>query len=210
VPTGDTQLTFKARANRLTNVASTVQASVDGGPWTTVFTERSTDDEGFGDRVVPLGAFADRLVQLRFRSEPAGTGNWGCCGTEGWYLDDIALTNAFSGVTTVSDVGPDPTFAVTPTDGARLNLEVRAQFFGSGAGEWSPVKRITPLTPAAPPTPAPVPPTPAPAPPTPAPPPAGGLAAALDTTSTAATSGNAPWTPQTMVTHDGSTRPAAA
>ena len=167
-------------------------------------------DPAFVDRVVPLGQFAGQPVQVRFRVEPARTGNWGCCGTEGWYLDDIGLTNGFSGVTTVSDVGPDPTLPVTPTDGARLNLEVRAQFFGSGAGEWSPVKRITPLTPAAPPTPAPVPPTPAPAPPTPAPPPAGGLAAALDTTSTAATSGNAPWTPQTMVTHDGSTRPAAA
>ena len=64
VPSGDTQLTFKARTNRLTNVASTVQASVDGGPWTTIFTERSTDDDGFGDRTVPLGAFADRLVKL--------------------------------------------------------------------------------------------------------------------------------------------------
>ena len=144
VAAADTQLTFKARANRLTNMRSTVQASVDGGDWTTIFTERSTDDTTFGDRVVPLGAFANQLVKLRFRVEPAGTGDWGCCGDEGWYLDDIGFTNGFAGTTTLSDVGPNPSFTVTPTDGTLLNLEVRARSFGSGFDAWSPVKRIAP------------------------------------------------------------------
>ena len=56
--------------------------------------------------------------------------------------------------------------------------------------------------PAPPGPPTPAPPTPAPAPPTPAPAPTG-LATALDTASSVATSGDAPWAPQIAVTHDG-------
>ena len=185
VPDAGSRLTFKARAIRLANVRATVQASVDGGAWTTIFTESSTDDATFGGRSVPLGGFAGTLVRLRFHAESAGTGNWGCCGSEGWYLDDIAVSDAFAGVATIAAVGPDPTITVTPTDGLPLNVEVRAVFFGSGPGEWSPIKRITPLLP-------PV-----------APVGAAGLAGAIDTTLTASGSGDVAWAPQTALSHDG-------
>ncbi len=212
VPTADGQLTFKARAQRLANVTATVQASVDGGEWTTIFTERSTDDAAFGDRSVPLGRFAGRLVQLRFRVVPAGTGNWGCCGSEGWYLDDIGFTNTFEGVATVADIRPDPTLTVTPADGATLDIAVRAQSFGPVFGDWSATKRVTPPAPVAPPTTAPpvtAPPVTAPpvtAPPVTAPPPVGPilLATALENFGINwSTAGDQPWTGQAATTHDG-------
>ena len=101
---------------------------------------------------MPLGAWADQLVQVRFRAQNTGTGATFAGGTEGWYLDDIALTDAFTATTELSDLVPTPTFAVTPTNVSPLLLQVRPQFFGSGFGAWSPARRILPVAPATLPT----------------------------------------------------------
>jgi len=94
-----------------------------------------------------LAAFANQLVQVRFRAENAGTGGTFSGGSEGWYLDDIAVSNTFTATTELSDLVPTPTFTVTPTTASLFLLQVRPQFFGTGFGEWSPARRVLPVAP---------------------------------------------------------------
>ena len=148
VSSAGSELRFKSRANGLSNVTNVVEASVDDGrSWTPIFTETAIQ-EPFGDRAIPLGALAGQVVRLRFRAEPAGTGGWSCCGSEGWYIDDVALVNTFAANITLSAVSPTPSFTITAA-ASPLLLNARAQFNGDWLDNvWSPAKTVNPPAPA--------------------------------------------------------------
>ena len=149
VPNANSLLTFKTRANFVLAAEHPVTAVVevspdDGVTWQTVYTEQATSDTAFNDRAVPLGQFAGQHLQLRFRDE--GVNGWGISGTEGWYVDDVTLSNLQAADPPVlSDVNPATTFAFTPTEQAEFDMNVRPQFFGSGFAAWSPTIRVSTL-----------------------------------------------------------------
>jgi uncharacterized protein YkwD len=147
VPNANTQLTFKTRANQLANVASVVEVSPDDGAnWTVVYTEQAITDNAWNDRGVPLGAWAGQHVRLRLRVQNAGTGATNCCFSEGWYVDDITLRDLQAAdAPVVAMVSAAPSLDFTPTEAAEFDIDVRAQFVGSGLGPWSRALRVSTL-----------------------------------------------------------------
>lgn len=149
VPTATSELRFQSFSEAETNVAELVQVSTDdGATWRTLLTDPSTDDAAFVNRTVSLGAFAGQKIRYRFRTEPAGTGGWSIGAGTGWYVDDVTVTEAFVATSTLGDVSTSTTFSFTPADSVLVDIEARPVFFGSGAGAWSPAKRIAPAGPA--------------------------------------------------------------
>ncbi|MDH4148788.1 MAG: CAP domain-containing protein, partial [Acidimicrobiia bacterium] len=149
LPGADGRLRFAGFANGLTNVDAVVEASVNGTDWTTVFRETATNDTAFAPRTVSLAAFAGQAIQLRFRAENAGTGGTACCGGEGWYLDDLAFDGVEAvAAPAVSAVPLGTTFTFTPATATDHLLQLRPVFFGTGPGDWGPVKRTSAAPPA--------------------------------------------------------------
>ncbi len=193
VPSATSVLTFKSRAILFDNVLGFVEASTDSGTtWTTIHSNEAARQTEFADHHVSLAPFAEQLMLLRFRVAPSFATGWFMDQNEGWYLDDINIANASTTEDTLSAVGAGPSFAFIPTANGTSVLSVRAQYFGSGFGEWSAPKRITTGTgpdngggPVTPPT-------------------ATTLASALDADSLAWTvASDAAWTAQSDITHDG-------
>lgn len=181
VPNAASQMTFKTRANLLDNITAVAEVSADDGvSWNIVYAEAATRDTAFNNRVVPLGQFAGQHLRLRLRAQNAGTGGTFCCGSEGWYVDDVTLSNLqVADAPTLSAVNAARSFNFTPTVQAEFDLNVRPEFVGSGFGAWSPSKRVSTVT-------------------------TSSLASALDNTQLPwSTSGDASWTGQTQITQDG-------
>ena len=126
-----------------------VEVSTDGGTtWQPVFSELlssfPTVQTSFTPRTVSLGAFAGRSIQLRF-SETFSSGGWfNCCDEpNGWYIDNIALTNVQqAGTPVLSAVAPNPSFVLNNPSAGRVAIDVRPQYtnpsFGSTFLDWSP------------------------------------------------------------------------
>ncbi len=147
VPDAASQLTFKTRAHRLTNITGALDVSTDdGATWNALYTEGSTDGAAFTNQTVPLGRFAGQHIRLRLRAENAGTGNTSFRSGEGWFVDDIVLTGSSAAAAPItSAAGAPPSFTFTLTEAAQFDIEVRPQFAGSGFGAWSAPKRVAPL-----------------------------------------------------------------
>ncbi len=118
----NSQLTFKTRAHGLTNVSAAVEVSADDGvTWNAVYNEQATEDTAFNDRAVSLGQFAGQYINVRLRVEGAGTGQFPCCASEGWYVDDVALSNVLAADPPVLSAASTATpFAFTPTERGRI------------------------------------------------------------------------------------------
>ena len=97
----------------------------------------------FVQRSVSLSKFAKKPILLRFRVQYAG-GLAFTFDPEGWYIDDISIGNAqVAGTTVTSGVLPGTAFSFTPNQTAEYDLQVRANFPGSGFGAWSNSKRVS-------------------------------------------------------------------
>ncbi len=132
---------------------ASVDVSTDGGTtWTSAFSESpppTLKQTAFVPKVVPLGQFAGQQIRLRFALTHT-SGSWGDCCAEpnGWYIDNISLSNVQDvGTPTLSAVGATPSFVFTnPTQGPAA-ISVRPQFsnasFGSSFGAWSPALVVT-------------------------------------------------------------------
>ncbi len=147
------QITFKSRFIRLQSLAARVEVSSDGGKvWTAAFDQAGTEAEepGFTDKVVPLGAFAGRQIQVRFSLTYLGGMVFNFDPT-GWYFDDITFVNLHEvAAPIVSAVAAGTSFAFNPTEQSEFDLSVRPQFLGRYAGEWGPPKRVSTASTAAP------------------------------------------------------------
>ena len=94
-------------------------------------------------RSVSLSKFAKKPILLRFRVQYAG-GSVFIFDPEGWYIDDISIGNTqVAGTTVTSGVLPGTAFSFTPNQTAEYDLQVRANFPGSGFGAWSNSKRVS-------------------------------------------------------------------
>jgi len=179
VPTGSTVLSFKTRAWMFMNQKADVEVSADGGStWQSVYTEQSEDDSRFFQRTVSLSSFAKKQIILRFRVH--GGGDVFFADPEGWYIDDILIGNAqVASAPVTSGTSAGTGFSFTPTQQGEYDLQVRADFPGSGFGAWSRAKRVSTD-------------------------PASSVAQALDAPQlTWSTTGTPAWAGQTAVTHDG-------
>ena len=83
----------------------------------------SLEQTAFVPKVVPLGQYAGRQIQLRF-SLTHTSGAWGNCCSEpnGWYIDNISLSNVQDVAAPVlSAVAATPSFVFNnPQQGAAI------------------------------------------------------------------------------------------
>jgi uncharacterized protein YkwD len=179
LPNAGTVLSFKTRTELFQNQDADVEVSTDdGATWQSVYAQ-TTDDASFVQRSVSLSKFAKKPILLRVRVQYPG-GSVTIFDPEGWYIDDISIGNAqVLGTTVTSGILPGTAFSFTPTQTAEYDLQVRANFPGSGFGAWSTSKRVSTY-------------------------PSSTLPQALDAPQfTWSTTGSPAWAGQTAVTHDG-------
>jgi carboxypeptidase T len=83
-----------------------VQASADGGPWTTLY--RSSGYNGGWSHVeIPLDDYVGAPVRIRFELQPDWSFN-----DDGWYIDDVTLSGS-----EMANETPTPPEAVSPAPG---------------------------------------------------------------------------------------------
>jgi uncharacterized protein YkwD len=154
------QLTFDALYHWVNSEAATVEVSTDSGAnWVPAFEEHPIGQftsAAFNPKVVSLGQFAGRLIQIRFRLAFDKSGGWSNCCTEpgGWYFDNVSITGVqTAGAPTLSPVGANPAFTLQNPQAGTVALDVRPRFtnatFGSAFGGWSPAKLVTSVVPSA-------------------------------------------------------------
>ncbi|MEA3209629.1 MAG: hypothetical protein QOE70_2686 [Chthoniobacter sp.] len=145
-----TQLNFKSRFGYASALqVARAQVSADEGvTWADLFSETGTGApaSGFSSHTVPLAAYANRTLQVRFAFAVEGIGN-AYVGTNenvGWYLDDVSFTAAdeLTGAT-LGAVSSSQSFGFAPASAAAYALQARAQFYGEHLFEWSPVLPVT-------------------------------------------------------------------
>jgi hypothetical protein len=143
VPNAGTVLSFKTRTEWFDNQQAAVEVSTDSGAtWQSVY-DQATDDTSFVQRSVSLSKYAKKPILLRLRVQYGG-GSVFLAQPEGWYVDDIAIGNVQAlGTTSTSVVQAGTGFSFTPTQSAEYDLQVRADFPGSGFGAWSASKRVS-------------------------------------------------------------------
>jgi hypothetical protein len=143
VPNAGTVLSFKSRTALLDGQDAAVEVSTDAGStWTPVYAQ-GNEEGRFTSHHVSLAGFARKPVQVRFRMRSAGS-DLAVADVEGWYIDDIAIGNVQAADPAVSTgVLPDARFSFTPTELAEYDVQVRADFPGSGFGAWSAPKRVS-------------------------------------------------------------------
>jgi hypothetical protein len=156
IPAADGELRFKEYLGAATPVQTgRVEVSLDDGlSWTTVFSKAGSSGGGlpiFQSTAVPLGAFAGRIIRVRFNYSHAGGDFYRQTDPGvGWHLDDIGLVNTGTlEDEVVSQVAAGNTFSfVPPASGPQL-LAVRGEFLGRYALDWSlplDVEAVPPVT----------------------------------------------------------------
>jgi hypothetical protein len=131
-----------------------VQISTDGGVgWQDIFSQAGNNsglpvENTFVTRSFPLGAFADKTIQLRFNYTYTSGLNYYPVqpGTVGWYLDDIAITSAEVWTLVSTNATTTTNFTFNPSQPANYNLNVRALIFTEFPLEWGPVKNVAATT----------------------------------------------------------------
>lgn len=124
-----------------------VQISTDGVGWQDIFTQSGNNSQveaAFVTRVFPLNAYAGRTMQLRFSYTytipltyyPVQPG------AVGWYLDDVAITNAEVWTVMATNSTATTNFTFHPLQATNYNLNVRAVMFGDYPLDWGPVKSV--------------------------------------------------------------------
>ena len=148
LPGPNTALQFKSRLTWASTVQQAlVQVSLDDGhSWRNVYSESGSGGAGqmsFQDRTVPLGAFADRPLLVRFLYHFT-VGTYFPQPDAGWFIDDLTVTQGEELIPAVSGEVPVGTsLDFTPTDSGPWALVVRAKVYGDYWLEWGLAKRVT-------------------------------------------------------------------
>jgi len=140
-------LTVKSRLGWATSAqAARVQVSTDGGVgWQDIYSQVGSGGSGelsFVTRSLPLGAFANRTLQLRFNYTVNGGYFPQTDPGVGWYLDDIVVTNAEVWSLISTNTTPTTNFTFNPSQATNYNLNVRAYIFTEFPLDWGPVKSV--------------------------------------------------------------------
>lgn len=152
----ETTLTFQSRLG-IATASQTAHAQVsmdDGASWVDVYSQSGTSpanqptpaltEAQFTQRTISLAAFAGRTVNVRFRFSMPSSGQAYLPGPNvGWYIDDIALTNArVVTATTPMRVETGSTFSFVPVIVGSTGLQVRSILAGSYPTEWGSVAGV--------------------------------------------------------------------
>jgi len=148
LPGPNTALRFKSK---LTWASTAQQARVqvsldDGNSWREVYSESGSGGAGqtsFQDRAVPLGAFADRPLLVRFLYHFL-VGTYFPQPDVGWFIDDITVHQGEELVPELSgEVPAGASFDFAPSEAGSWALAVRARVYGAYWLEWGVAKRVT-------------------------------------------------------------------
>jgi hypothetical protein len=156
VASANATLNFKSRLGLSSpDQRAMVEVSADqGATWTVVYEQAGQQtgqtvvfgEPSFTTRSIALGAFANRVILVRFRyAFASGVFYGGAQSGIGWYIDDISATNMSTVATTATTVTGDPHFTLTSGAGQVL-LQGRAGMYGYYA-DWGLTKTVTVLAP---------------------------------------------------------------
>ena len=129
-----------------------VQVSTDSGSsWTDIYSQVGSGGSGeaaFTPRTFALGSYVNQEIRLRFKYE-IGVGSFyvQTSAGVGWYLDDIAITNAEVWTVLSTNSVTATNFTFTPSLATNYNLDVRAYIFTEFPLSWGPVKQVAAVTP---------------------------------------------------------------
>jgi hypothetical protein len=131
------QVKFKSRLRFATpdEIAHLQVSEDDGLNWSDLYTQAGNNTSGEGAfvaRTASLAAYAGKLVRLRFLYEYIIGGNaYTQTGSiYGWYVDDVAVTNASqAGPFTTTSVASGTQFSFVPAQTGSFFLQVVPQFF---------------------------------------------------------------------------------
>jgi uncharacterized repeat protein (TIGR02543 family) len=151
----NSQLTFKSRFAYATDeqVARVFVSPDDGVSWDSLFIAKGTNSaaSSFTAQTVSLAAYANRTLLVRFSFGYEDNGN-GSAYTDiadniGWYLDDIAFTNAQELTDiTMGSVSANRSYQFNPPAAGNYTVQARGQFFGNHLFEWGPALAVTAAT----------------------------------------------------------------
>jgi hypothetical protein len=144
------QLSFSTRLGWATSSQTArAQITVDEGKnWTDVWSKTGTDGSGdsvFTRQTISLNSFVGKEVMVRFVYDflDGSFFNDTTSGV-GFYLDDIALSNADQLIQpAVADILSGTTFNFTPSATGDYALRVRGKVYGSYFLDWGPSKLVT-------------------------------------------------------------------
>lgn len=138
-----------------TNQIARVSLSGDEGvTWSDVYVQRGTQSSGESDfvqRVVGLGAYAGKVVWVRFAYEVAGEYYVGTADDLGWLLDDIQVVGVMEqGSVVTADLGTNTSFVVVPDRvGVVLGARIRPVGWAGLPGlDWGPLLELAVVDPA--------------------------------------------------------------
>jgi uncharacterized repeat protein (TIGR02543 family) len=151
-----TELKFKSRFLYATpSQVAHVQVSTDeGSSWDTLFSDAGTDApaSSFSDHTIPLAAYANRTLQVRFvfAYEGGGLAYTDTATNIGWYFDDVSFSNAQELTGAALSAVTGTSFAFTPSAEGSYVLQTRGQFFGDYLFEWGPALPVAAVVNASP------------------------------------------------------------
>ncbi len=156
LPAAGGTVTFQSRlgASNERQVARVQVSTDDGGTWADAWTKTGgTAAAAFAPVSVPLGAWAGRLVQLRFVYSMGGDDGWvnSTGNSSGWFIDDVAFSNVarFDRVASarVTPLGSAAEMEWLPTGPGAFVVTARGIVSGAG-WSWAPVVDLTVTAPA--------------------------------------------------------------
>ncbi len=160
-----TALSFQSRLRLATSSQRPrVQLMVDGASawadvWSAGGAAGTTDEASFKQAQISLGAYAGKVVRVRFVYDNAGGGQFfPQTKGAGWYFDDVRVTSAEEPLAGVSHSVAAPRFDFAARAPGRTALRVRPRHYGRYLLDWGPVTIVEARGSGAPP-PATIPPT---------------------------------------------------
>ena len=137
IPSVNSILSFKNKFRYVTNTSS-LQVAVsnnEGGSWQAIWTKSGntgSQETYFSTASVPLAAFADQVIQLRFMLNSQGSVYNGTGSHLGLYIDDIQISDSTEAINIKQQIITDTQFSIEPKQPIRdLVLWVEA-----GIGEF--------------------------------------------------------------------------
>lgn len=147
-----TTLSFQSRLRLATaSQRPHVQVAIDGGStWSDVWARPlpagapgatgTADEAAFTKVQVALGAYAGKVVRVRFVYENTGNGQYfPQTSRAGWYFDDVRVAAAEEPLAGVSHSVSSPRFDFAARAPGRTALRVRSRHYGRYLLDWGPV-----------------------------------------------------------------------
>jgi uncharacterized protein YkwD len=160
-----TTLSFQSRLRLATpSQRPHVQVAIDGGStWSDLWARplatsatAMTDEAAFTKIQVALGAYAGKVVRVRFVYENTGNGQYfPQTNRAGWYFDDVRVAAAEEPLASVSHSVTTARFDFAARAPGRTALRVRSRHYGRYLLDWGPVTIVEARSSGAPPPPMP-------------------------------------------------------